>query len=261
MKKTNWGICFVSFFLLLQTMACNDKEEIQGVGTFSLGLKVDGSYPTKSVDVDRYQSPDNYAVEVSQHGAVIKSFLFRDMPLLNDLTAGEYSVKAYLGTNVNAAFDSLYVEGNEKFNLNDGDTKEVQLTCVPANVKVNVTYSDDLFAYYSDCTVDLKTSHLEVPFAIVKADADRDAFFKANTEGEDMTITIKMKDLAGNSIPEIKQTKKVKPRDFLTITVKPKLVDVAGGAITGITVTINSETFDKDIDITIPDEMLPNIVK
>lgn len=70
-----------------------------------------------------------------------------------------------------------------------------------------------------------------------------------------------MKDLAGNSIPEIKQIKKVKPRDFLTITVKPKLIDVAGGAITGITVTINSQTNDEDIDITIPDEMLPNEVK
>lgn len=177
MKKTNWGKSVASFFLLLQCMSCSDNEQVHGVGKFSLGLSIDESYPAISVDLNRFQNADNYAVEVIQNGAVLKSFLFKDMPLISDLTAGTYSVKAYLGTNVNAAFDSLYVEGYQDFSLNDGDKKDVVLTCIPANVKVNVNYSDDLFTYYSDCSVGLKTSHLEESFKIEKPDAGRDAFF------------------------------------------------------------------------------------
>lgn len=159
-----------------------------------------------------------------------------------------------------AGYDKLYVEGSQTFNLVKGDNREVKFTCVPANVKVNIKFEDNFFEFYSDCKVNLNTRYLSAPFVMAKEDAGKDAFFKADASGETLTLTFDLKDKQGVTVsPENfgSQTVSIKPRDFLTITIKPKMIDVEGGKIDGITVTVDDSVTIQELPIEIPDEFLP----
>lgn len=88
----------------------------------------------------------------------------------------------------------------------------------------------------------------------------KDAFFKADAAGETLTLTFDLKDKQGVTVsPENfgEQVVSIKPRDFLTITIKPKMIDVEGGKIDGITVTIDDSVTIQEYPIEIPDEFLP----
>ena len=225
--------------------ACHSESDFSGEGTaeVSLCLLADPSFvKTKAIDVLAYQNVDNY------------------MELAKKLEPGNYSIRAYYGENVAAGYDKLYVEGSQTFNLVKGDNREVKFTCVPANVKVNIKFEDNFFEFYSDCKVNLSTRHLSVPFVMAKEDVDKDAFFKADAAGETLTLTFDLKDKQGVTVsPENfgEQVVSIKPRDFLTITIKPKMIDVEGGKIDGITVTIDDSVTIQEYPIEIPDEFLP----
>jgi len=73
-------------------------------------------------------------------------------------------------------------------------------------------------------------------------------------------LTFALKDKNGITVTPANfgaQTVTIKPRDFLTITVKPKLIDIEGGKISGITVTIDNGVQEENIDVTLPDEFMP----
>ena len=95
---------------------------------------------------------------------------------------------------------------------------------------------------------------------MAKEDVDKDAFFKADAAGETLTLTFDLKDKQGVTVsPENfgEQVVSIKPRDFRTITIKPKMIDVEGGKIDGITVTIDDSVTIQEYPIEIPDEFLP----
>lgn len=254
---------FVLFLGIVLLGACHSEGDISGEGKakFSLNLSADPSFAkTKAVNTSVYEDVNNYMVELSKEGNILETVKYGEMELIKELEPGSYSIRAYCGENVTAGYDQLYVEGSQSFNLVKGDNREVKFTCVPANVKVNIKFEDNFFEFYSDCKVNLKTAHLSSPFVMTKDDAGKDAFFKADRGGEALTITFDLKDKQGVDVtPENfgAQTVTIKPRDFLTITIKPKLIDIDGGKIDGITVTIDDSVTSQDIPIEIPDEFLP----
>ena len=163
-KNYKWfKIAFTALILSFGTISCQQEESLENgaKGKFMLDLRADLSYDksTKAVDESTYTNLDNYTVELIKDASVVKSFLYKDMPLMNDLTAGTYTLKAYCGENIAAGYDKLYVEGSQTFSLYSGETKNVNFTCIPANVKINLKYSDDFFTHFSDCSVDFKTPH------------------------------------------------------------------------------------------------------
>ena len=243
--------------------ACHSESDFSGEGTaeVSLCLLADPSFvKTKAIDVLAYQNVDNYTVELSKDGTIFETVKYGDMELAKKLEPGNYSIRAYYGENVAAGYDKLYVEGSQTFNLVKGDNREVKFTRVPANVKVNIKFEDNFFEFYSDCKVNLSTRHLSVPFVMAKEDVDKDAFFRADAAGETLTLTFDLKDKQGVTVsPENfgEQEVSIKPRDFLTITIKPKMIDVEGGKIDGITVTIDDSVTIQECPIEIPDEFLP----
>lgn len=264
-KNFIWCVIFAS---LLSFTACESEENTSSSekGKVMVDLASDVSYPvkgskTRALDLAPYADVNNYTVQIlNESGNVIQSELYREMDLVQDITPGTYTVKAFYGENVSGGYDKLYVEGSQLFTVNKGDTKKVTFVCTPANAKVKIAYSEDFFNFYSDCTVGLKTKHLTSPFEMAKADKDKDLYLKTDAPDETLTITFDLKDLKGISVtPENfgVQTVQVKPRDFLTITIKPKLIDIEGGKITGITVTVDNGLTEENIDVIIPDEFLP----
>ena len=183
------------------------------------------------------------------------------MPLSIDLTAGKgYTVKAFYGENVHAGFAKLYVEGSQEFTVSEGEQKNVILYCKPANVKVSVIYTEDFLKYYSDCTVSLSTSHLTAPFEVnMKKDSGKDAYLKANADGEKVSITVGgFRDKEGNEVvmEALVAEKKVAPKTHLTITVDPEVITISTGTAS-LDVTVDTGTEDKDVNIEIPEEYWP----
>ena len=243
----------VSMAMLISCVAsCDSGSDAvsYGVGTLSLGLSANPSFSTKtrSVNEAEYKKADNYQVTVKDALSI-------------DLTAGKgYTVKAFYGENVNAGFDKLYVEGSQEFTVSEGEQKNVILYCKPANVKVSVVYTEDFLKYYSDCTVSLSTSHLTAPFEVnMKKDSGKDAYLKANADGEKVSITVGgFRDKEGNEVvmEALVAEKKVAPKTHLTITVDPEVITISTGTAS-LDVTVDTGTEDKDVNIEIPEEYWP----
>ncbi len=266
MKKN--VVWYAAFVLLLGLVACGKEEQIasQERGKVMVDLVSDPSFPVKgpvgrAVDLPSYANVNNYTVEiVDGNGTVIQSKLYSEMDLVQEVVPGTYTIKAFYGENLPAAYEKMYVAGEQLFTVAKGDTKKVSFVCKPANTKVKIDYSDDFFNFYSDCTVGLKTKHINTPFLMAKGDRYKELFLKSDAAGEMLTLTFDLKDLKGVSVTPDNfgaQTVTIKPRDFLTISIKPKLIDVDGGKITGITVTVDNGVTEEMIDVLIPDNFLP----
>lgn len=258
-----FSLCSLLFF-----SACSSSDEHMidegGSGEIQFNLSSNVSYPsspagTGSRTLDDAQDINNYTVELSNaSGTKVFSKLYKDMTPSMNVDAGAYLVRAFWGEDVPAGYDKLYVEGSMPFALGKGERKDVKFTCVPANAKVKVVYSSDFSQYYSDCTIGFKTPHLLSPFLMPKSDSNKSLYLKAGNE-DDLTLTFSLKDKNGATIVPKgfgEQKLTVSARDFLTITVKPKVTEVEAGKIKGITVTIDTSVDSEVIEITIPDDFL-----
>lgn len=259
-------LCSV-LILLLGTASCDSSADkhATGSGTLSLGVSSNPSFTTKSrsINESEYKNTDNYAILISDaEGNEAYNGLYKNMPMAIELPAGKpYTVKACYGENPDAAFDKMYVEGVQQFTLQEGDQKNLALTCRPANVKVSVVYTEQFMKYYSDCTVSLQTARLAEPFTMnLITDAGKDAYLKADPAGEALSITVTgFKDKAGLPVIldlPLATTKTITPRMYLTITVDPELITISSGTAS-LDVTVNPDTEDKDVNIEIPEAYWP----
>lgn len=213
--------------------------------------------PNEESKFDSYKDLGNYSVELKKNsGEIIFSKNYSELELTSKISAGSYSLKVFMGEDVIAGFDKLYMEGTKTFDIADGEKKTIDCVCVPANARVKIVYSDDFFTHYSDCVVGVKTKYMDSPFKVNKDDAGRDLFLKASVNDE-MILTFTLKDRNGNAVvPKNfgEKKKKINRRDFIKINVKPKLVNVEGGKVEGISIVIDSDVEEEVIDVVVPDE-------
>lgn len=261
---------FMSFALLSLFACSSEKEDMtQGTSKVMLDLGTELTYgkkcksaDTRSVDLTPYKDVSKYTVHLIKNGEIIKQAVYGQMELLADVEPGTYTFKAFYGDNdVAAAWDALYVEGSKEFTAQAGRTEKVQFTCVPANAKMKVVYSPDFADYYSDCAISVTTKYQTSPFVIAKADAeaDKEAYFKVDAGENVFTLSFDLKDKQGVSVTPKnfgEQTVKVHPRDFLTLTVKPSVVEVEGGKIDGVQVTVDNGLTEEVVNVTVPDEFV-----
>jgi hypothetical protein len=268
MKKVLYGV-----IVLLSMGSCSNSGKDLNTGSAQVFLDIvaDPSHAiTKgqtraggSTDIARYENSDNYFVKIQNDSdsKVAYEGLAGGMPLEMELSLGQYTMYAYLGTDVPAAFDSLYVYGEKQFSVEAGIATNVQVTCVPSNVMVNVSYEEGFDEYYSEYNLSFTTSNLTTPFVFAAADSIKDLYFKANKLDDKILMKLELKNLDGIELDPITLEQPIKPREFLDIKVAPKLIDVEGGLISGIQININDQTINKDTTIIIPGEMLPEIVQ
>lgn len=259
---------YVSLFSLFLFSACSSSEDGspsgEGNGKVQFYLSQDATFPKEKLSGETtaqpYEDIKNYTVElVDGSGATVLKERYGDIELASSFKAGQYSVKAYYGENLPAAYNSLYVAGGTNFTIVKDETANVSFVCKPANAKVKVVYEDGFFDYFSDCTLEFTTPYTTSPFQMTKADSDKALFLKAG-ENEDLKIAFILKNKKGElvTIPGFGvQTLKLSARDFLTITIKPQVPDIEQGTIKGITVSIDTELGEEDVNIDIPNEMLP----
>jgi hypothetical protein len=93
----------------------------------------------------------------------------------------------------------------------------------------------------------------------MKKDSGKDAYLKANADGENVSITVGgFKDKEGNAVvmEALVAEKKVAPKTHLTITVDPEVITISTGTAS-LDVTVDTGTEDKDVNIEIPEEYWP----
>lgn len=216
------AIVVLSFPFFIHLTACSNDDEASkrgkgGSGFVSLDLRTDTAYAETKAASDP-KNVNDYKVQIMQGADVVTSFRFGDKPEKLTLDVGDYVAKATWGTLVPAGFDSLYMEGSTNFSIKEELTTNIKITSTPANAKVLVKYADSLKLAYSDYSISMSTSHTGNAPLVYGKNETRPAYFIANQSGESLNLDLFFK--AGSKDYNYKNSVKIKPRDFVTLSVK-----------------------------------------
>ncbi len=257
MKKNLFPALLMTCALIMG--ACSQQEEIKGKATLQVDLGADASFSaTRAIDESAYADIQNYTVTLykTQGMQVVESALYKDWMLDYEVeSATQYTLTASYGTESPASYDQLLCSGEETFTVQPGATKTVSFQCKPKAAKVTLDFSNEFDTYYSDCDVTVQTQHMDEPWLLNKSTVGKELFVKANQD-ENITLTFNVKDKDGKALNATVSTKdvKVNPQTWLKITVKPEVTEIAGGKF-GITVTINDQLTEEEVEIVIPNDV------
>lgn len=249
--------------LTAMTSCSNDAEngEMTGKGTIFLDLSPDLSY-SRAFDEEAYTNTANYQVVLgkTEGGEPIYSGPYSEIPVKNKVESGvSYTVTASYGEDVAAGYDKLYVKGSQTFAVAEGDTKEINVLCTPANARLKLDYSNDFTSYYSDCQVSVKTDFMEEAWTMGIADEGKELFLKTGDTGTKAILSLQILDLDGNpvTVDGMMTTKELNmsPRDSYTVTIKPNVTEIEGGKM-GISVSIDDGVTEDNININVPGDLI-----
>ena len=231
----------------------------KGKGTIALDLSATASFntETKAVNEGDYKNLDNYTVQFLKVGESdpVKTFKYAEIPASVELDNGAYTVKAFYGTNTDAASRTgFYVEGSNSFNLNGETDKSISLTCTPTYGKVKVEFTE-MDTYFSDYYVTYSTSALGSSSTAKWSKADTEPWYlKLNNGGETVTATIYLtpKSQYQSKAATVVRTYDLAPNKAWTLQVAPSYNDKTGQL--GVSIKIDEGTNDIPVDIVIPSE-------
>lgn len=248
-------LCAVGGWLLTACSSEEDSLQIpEGKGYVKLNLTADAGFQTKAVDESAYTNLNNYTVQILKDGNVVNGmeWNYANMPTeLIELTNDGYELKAFYGVeyNVPSTRDGLYMEGIKTFNVN-GDQQSLTVECKPVQAKIKVNFDAKMKDYFSDYYVTFQTVALGSDKALWGKDDTSPLYLKVNATGEDVVATFTLNKMKGGQATVNPKKYNLKPLDFQTINIAPVVESNTGNV--GITITINKETNDENVDIEIP---------
>lgn len=255
MKPTS--IILGALAILASATACNDGKGLpegrvdkdHGVVSFrAMNIGVDTDAETDSRAVDSSVDVSGYSVELlNSDASVIGAWQYSQMPEIQVLPTGNYSVKVYSHTVKPAAFDEPLYEGSENFTITEGEVHNVgQVLCKLANVKVSVKYSDKLIELMdasSTVTVEAGGTDSYLTFA---ANESRSGYFRYMEGGSTLIATFNGT-VGGRREQLRKVLTDVLPGHhyILTYTVR------AGGFIDPKSILLDASVADVTVDFTV----------
>lgn len=156
MKSRLYSI-ILAFAMVFALSACHDDNtpseglaEGHGYVSFaSLNVEV-----SDNEDVIARSASDisEYTVQLlDANSDCIQQWTYAQMPDKQILPEGDYTIRIFNHEVQKAAWEDPYFLGSEKFTITSGETYEVNtVTCLMANIKVSVRYSEDLAALLTD---------------------------------------------------------------------------------------------------------------
>lgn len=132
--------------------SCHD-EYLLSNGEGKLQLKTSVSTDMKVVSrADENQLENSLTLWIANEKGVVRLYDI-DNPVPEEaigLVTGHYTALAWAGDSVSASWDSRWFRGYEEFDINRGQTTQVNLVCKIANVGVSVQYVEGIENILSD---------------------------------------------------------------------------------------------------------------
>lgn len=135
----------------LMLTACA-KEELSrnGQGEVILGVRYDTKTMVSQAMASKSGGQPAYTLSITDaDGKKIRQYTQGDLPSAMWLLAGNYTVEAVAGEDVEAAFDAPYYVGRTLISVAANQSAQESVVCRLANAKVSVAYSDDVRAAFS----------------------------------------------------------------------------------------------------------------
>lgn len=248
-------------FLSIGFVACNDDTGASArTGKLILSLNTDTTFQQKVTtkadfeELDSFTVINDYVVELLQDNKLISDYpAYEEMPDEISLPAGAYTLLAYKGENVPAAFMKPYFEGRTNFTIENNMVTPIEVVCQLANTRVTVDYEDDFLEAYPSYKVFLRTTHMEETDTIIMDQEEkRAAYFRSKKEETELYITLELQRLVDDETYYYEPTPiPIEPRQNVHLLFKTD-----GEAINGIGLTVilnNDLDGSMDLDMTIPE--------
>ena len=262
MKKIISISLLVFAFIAASCSKDNPWNEAEGEGQLSLKqisvevINAEKVVSRASVDVS------NYIVSVlrAADSQVVNSWRFSEMPEIVTLPAGEYIAKVESGQVKAAEWDSPYFAGSKNFTITDGKITEVgKITCVLANVKVSIRYSDALKAVMgSDVNVTVTVGEKgQLTYAYNET---RAGFFEFVPESTTMVVEFSgTVDQNPTSMRRVFTDIAAGQHQIVTFSLKstePEMPDETGNINPTVTVDATVTTIDMTVDIPADEDII-----
>lgn len=258
-------VCMAGLWLA----ACDSEEDGMGkkAGTLQVHLAADTAslkqgaiHPLTKVgdgEFDRFLWTDDYEVRITKDDTVtVKRYeRYDQMPAEVSLKEGAYTLTASKGENLPAAFLNPYFEGSSAFQIKQGMSTPLEITCSLANARITTEFAGDFKDLYADYTVLLSTPYTTEDFKIAK-DETRAAYMQVSEKGTEMAIGISLRKIGeeADKVYYVPTPLKLGRRQNIRLIFKADGGDPSVQGI-GLTVVLDDEMQEMTFTTEIPDFM------
>lgn len=135
------------------------------------------------------------------------------------LTCDNYIAEAWAGDSVPAAFDKKYFKGRESFSITNGQTMQVDIECMIANVVVEIRYDDAIDNALSDYTVTVSHQAGSLTYGD-RNSGQKTGYFMMPSFDKDLAYTLAGKTADGGDVSFSGTIANAKPATKYVINVK-----------------------------------------
>lgn len=131
--------------VIMMTAACSQTDIVadgQGKVSFSASLSSDVEVVSRVTSEENETLSNSSLIWISSEKGVVRQYKgLSEVPATIDLLTGTYTAEVWAGDSVPASFDSRCFYGMTQFDVNPGQTTQVEVLCPIANVVASVDYS------------------------------------------------------------------------------------------------------------------------
>lgn len=236
--------------------ACSsDADDViseAGKGYVSLSVQADAGFQTTRAASEDYEDVNNYTVQILQDGEIVGDsckWQYDEVPNEIELPNGDYTLKAFYGTDEAVSSEAPYVEGTEDFTVSE-NLQTVEVSCKPTSAKVSVEFDEKMDEYFSNYSVSITTKALTKGQTWEKDDSE-DIYYLKVEEKEQIKMEISLTNKETEESFKSTKTYTVSPSDYKNYTIAPKASESGDGSLS-ITISFKDETTNHEVDITIP---------
>ncbi|MDE5732580.1 MAG: DUF4493 domain-containing protein [Bacteroidales bacterium] len=204
-----------------------------------IGVKSEGG--ATEIDINEFEVTIN-----SSTGSYTKSFLYKDVPSMLELSAGSYTVSAH-SPNINsgmAAWNSPEYAGSKTFEVAVGKISTVDLACSLSNMKVSINCSDKFLNELSDFVITVSQETSSLTWQRQEVIDSKAGYFPVAP----LTVFISGTRAIDNSTATVKfKITNVAAKDHHVIN-----IDATTTGSSKFELSIDTTTNDKNVEITVP---------
>lgn len=195
MKKINLYIAGAAVAMLATACAHEDIFDIAGEGKLVLNASVSTDMKVVSRAVEQ-ELQDSCMIWISNEKGLVRRYnKLNEVPPQIDLVTGHYVAEAWTGDSVSASWDDRYFKGFKEFDINAGQTTQVDLECKIANVGATVHYAEGIEEVLRDFSMNI--GHLTGNLDFVGRE-ERRGYFMMSSRDHNLAYRLTGKQIDGS---------------------------------------------------------------